>query len=257
MLHDVLHNMHTTCYTYSAFFPINLSPSFFPTNTPPLIFSAIDVAAPGVNIITADSLQFASNNPSVGYAFVEGTSFSVPITVGIMALLQARIKASSLNRFMRVEELRWLVRASVDKNDNLQNVKPVGSGGRINGQAAVTLLNRIIAGQAQFFQGDNPAPATKGRASCQILFFSGFGHSGDVYRHRVDWFDVNNRRVFVAQNLELSNVRFGGVVKGGVKSGLHVVVVQVVMQLYILITPSNTTTVTIVQQPRTQLCSLV
>ncbi len=180
--------------------------------TPKFNNSSIDIAAPGVSIITTNSRDFTNSQPAVGYTVVDGTSFSVPLTVGIMALLQARIKSSSLNRYMRVEELKWLVRTTVDQSDYLQNTRPVGSGGRINGEAAIELLDKIIAGQAQFFQNQAPAPATKGKASCQILFFSRFGHAGDVYRHRVDWFDPNSRRIFVAQNLVMNNVcgRWGG-----------------------------------------------
>jgi hypothetical protein len=182
-----------------------------------------------VAIPTTLSRQFTTNpfdnaQPLLapGYVQVQGTSYSAPLAVGIMALLQARAKSSSLNRYMTHEEIRWLVNTTVDQTDEMVNVKPIKSGGRINAQAAMELLNAIITGQARFFVSRAPSPSPlpanppttppppkKGLASCQLVLFSGFGHTGEAYRARFDWFSTSFRRTFTAQNLEMTNVCCG------------------------------------------------
>lgn len=86
----------------------------------------VDVAAPGENIL--------STVPGGKYAYMSGTSQATAFVTGLSALLLSK------NRGLKPDQIRDLIRSSVDKLPSLK--EKVYAGGKVNAYSALALLDK-------------------------------------------------------------------------------------------------------------------
>ncbi|MDQ6963089.1 MAG: S8 family serine peptidase [Mariprofundaceae bacterium] len=114
--------------------------------------TSVDVAAPGLSILTTTSANAGVNAGGVLYDFVSGTSFSAPYVAGIAALLKAQYPNATY------QELKGRILAGVDPVPSMQGFST--SAGRANANNALNVLAQpvLTIKSLSWIDGNNGLP---------------------------------------------------------------------------------------------------